>query len=59
MIKKTQINDKVRKVLERRINAIKRLNTETGEDFFIGNSLEPQDTTNPLEHQDIYQVIWI
>jgi hypothetical protein len=54
MIKKTQINDKVRKVLERRINAIKRLNTETGEDFFIGDSLEPQDTTNPLE-QHLYR----
>ena len=54
MIKKTQINDKVRKVLEKRINATKRLNAETGEDFFIGNSLEPQDTTNPLE-QHLYR----
>ena len=47
MIKKTQINDKVREVLNRRINALKRLNTEKGVPFFDSNALEPQDRTNP------------
>ena len=54
MIKKTQINDKVREVLNRRINALKRLNTEKGVPFFDSNALEPQDRTNPLE-QHLYR----
>ena len=54
MIKKTPINEKVKDVLDRRIKAINRLNTETGKPFFLGTSLEPQDRTNPLE-QHLYR----
>ena len=56
MIKRRQIHPQVQKALYRKIDAINRqqLTDEpipTGKNFFVGNALEPQDNSSPIEQQ--------
>ena len=54
MLKYKNIHMAVQAELVRKQRAIDRKNTETGKDFFVGNALEPQDRTNPIE-QHLYR----
>ena len=63
MFKRTQIDERVQKALFRKIDAMNRLGLTTdrvtgdknkNQSFFIGNALEPQDSSNPIE-QHLYR----
>lgn len=58
MLKKRQIHPAVQQELYRKMDSLERLRLTEGEvpnkNFFIGNSLEPQDRTNPIE-QHLYR----
>ena len=63
MFKRTQIDERVQKALFRKIDAMNRLCLTTdrvtgdkkkNKSFFIGNALEPQDSSNPIE-QHLYR----
>ena len=60
MIKRRQIHPQVQKALYRKIDALNRVKltddriaggTNFNQPFFVGNSLEPQDNSNPVEQQ--------
>ena len=60
MIKRRQIHPQVQKALYRKIDALNRVRltddriaggTNFNQPFFVGNSLEPQDNSNPVEQQ--------
>ena len=58
MLKKRQIHPAIQRELYRKMDSLDRLRLTEGEvpnkNFFIGNSLEPQDRTNPIE-QHLYR----
>ena len=54
MFKNENIHPAVQKALYRKIDALNRLQLGTNDDFFRGNTLEPQDNSNPVE-QHLYR----
>jgi len=54
MFKNENIHPAVQKALYRKIDALNRLQLGTDVDFFRGNTLEPQDNSNPVE-QHLYR----
>ena len=71
MFKRKQIDQRVQKALFRKIDAMNRLgltndrvvgDNNKNQSFFIGDSLEPQDNSNPMnqmksDNQSVYRVI--
>ena len=55
MFDPTQIDDRVKKALFNKIDAVNRKRLDgSDKNFFVGESLEPQDDTNPIE-QHLYR----
>tara|TARA_A100001011_G_scaffold274447_1_gene283909 strand:- start:563 stop:3937 length:3375 start_codon:yes stop_codon:yes gene_type:complete len=55
MFNPTQIDDRVKKTLFNKIDAVNRKRLDgSDKNFFVGESLEPQDDTNPIE-QHLYR----
>ena len=57
MIGERPIHPAVQRALFRKIDAINRLKVGAGDPFFNSTTLEPQDTSNPIE-QHMFRACW-